>query len=117
MAWSRFRSLLSSVSRPSPASSQVPSQFRSSTVSLGNPPLATQTRRLHHRATAFWSDFGRAIGIPAVAIAIGALLAIGLAEVLLNADSTAITVTVFAIVGAIILAGTTLLALRPWEKD
>ena len=44
------------------------------------------------------------------------VLAIGLAEVLLNANSTAITVTVFAVVGAIILAGTTLLALRPWEK-
>jgi hypothetical protein len=65
---------------------------------------------------AFWSDFGRAIGIPAVAIAIGALLAIGLAEVLLSAESTAVTVSVFAIVGAIILGGTTLLALRPWEK-
>ena len=65
---------------------------------------------------AFWSDFGRAIGIPAVAIAIGALLAIGLAQVLLNADSTFVVVSVFAIVGAIILGGTTLLALRPWEK-
>jgi len=66
---------------------------------------------------AFWSDFGRAIGIPAVAIAIGALLAIGLAQVLLNAESTVVTVSVFAIVGAIILGGTTLLALRPWDKD
>ena len=65
---------------------------------------------------AFWSDFGRAIGIPAVAIAIGALLAIGLAQVLLNADSTVVVVSVFAIVAAIILGGTTLLALRPWEK-
>ena len=66
---------------------------------------------------AFWSDFGRAIGIPAVAIAIGALLAIGLAQVLLSAESTVVTVSVFSIVGAIILGGTTLLALRPWEKD
>ena len=65
---------------------------------------------------AFWSDFGRAIGIPGVAIAIGALLAIGLAQVLLNADSTVVVVSVFAIVAAIILGGTTLLALRPWEK-
>lgn len=82
---------------------------RQSTV--GDPNEATPSS-----SKAFWSDFGRAIGIPTVAIAIGALLAIGLAEVLLNANSTAITVTVFAIVGAIILAGTTLLALRPWEK-
>jgi len=66
---------------------------------------------------AFWSDFGRAIGIPAVAIAIGALLAIGLAQVLLSAESTVVTVSVFSIVGAIILGGTTLLALRPWDKD
>ena len=82
---------------------------RQSTV--GDPNEATPSS-----STAFWSDFGRAIGIPAVAIAIGALLAIGLAQVLLNANSTAITVTVFSVVGALILAGTTLLALRPWEK-
>ena len=63
---------------------------------------------------AFWSDFGRAIGIPAVAIAVGALLAVGLAQLLLNADSTAIVVTVFSFFGAFILGGTTLLALRPW---
>ena len=66
---------------------------------------------------AFWSDFGRAIGIPAVAIAVGALLAVGLAQLLLNADSTAIVVTVFSVIGAVILGGTTLLALRPWDKD
>jgi hypothetical protein len=51
-----------------------------------------------------------------VAIAIGALLAVGLAQILLSAESTAVTVSVFAVVGAIILGGTTLLALRPWEK-
>ena len=66
---------------------------------------------------AFWSDFGRAIGIPAVAIAVGALLAIGLAQVLLNADSTAVVVSVFSVIGALILGGTTLLALRPWDRD
>ncbi|MGB9358699.1 MAG: hypothetical protein WCC01_09095 [Acidimicrobiia bacterium] len=66
---------------------------------------------------AFWSDFGRAIGIPAVAIAVGALLAIGLAQLLLNADSTTVVVAVFSVVGALILGGTTLLALRPWDKD
>ena len=65
----------------------------------------------------FWSDFGRAIGIPAVAIAGGALLAVGLAQVLLNADSTAVVVSVFAVVAAVILGGTTLLALRPWDRD
>ena len=78
---------------------------------VGDPNEATPST-----SEAFWSDFGRAIGIPAVAIAIGALLAIGLAQVLLSADSTVVTVTVFSVVGAIILGGTTLLALRPWEK-
>jgi hypothetical protein len=57
------------------------------------------------------------VGIPSVAIAIGALLAVGLAQVLLSAGSTVATVSVFSLVGAIILGGTTLLALRPWEKE
>ena len=87
----------------------VDSLSRQSTV--GDPNEATPPS-----SEAFWSDLGRAIGIPAVAIAIGALLAIGLAQVLLSAESTAVTVSVFSIVGAIILGGTTLLALRPWEK-
>ena len=80
--------------------------------SIGDPNEATPST-----GEAFWSDFGRAVGIPAVAIAIGALLAVGLAEILLSAESTAVTVSVFAIVGAIILGGTTLLALRPWDKE
>ena len=61
-------------------------------------------------------DFGGAIGIPALAIAIGALLAISLAQILLAADSVAVTVTIFAVAGAVILGGTTLLALRPWDR-
>jgi hypothetical protein len=80
--------------------------------SIGDPNEATPAT-----GEAFWSDFGRAVGIPAVAIAIGALLAVGLAQVLLSAGSTVATVSVFSLVGAIILGGTTLLALRPWEKE
>jgi len=79
--------------------------------SIGDPNEATPSS-----SEAFWSDFGRAIGIPALAIAIGAFLAVGLAQILLNADSTAVVVSVFAIVGAAILGGTTLLALRPWDR-
>ena len=79
--------------------------------SIGDPNEATPSS-----STAFWSDFGRAVGIPAAAIAIGALLAVGLAQLLLNADSTAVVVSVFAVIGAVILGGTTLLALRPWDK-
>lgn len=80
--------------------------------SIGDPNEATPST-----GEAFWSDFGRAVGIPAVAIAIGALLAVGLAQILLRADSTVVTVTVFSVAGAVILGGTTLLALRPWEKE
>mgnify|MGYP001815613146 CR=1 FL=1 len=79
--------------------------------SIGDPNEATPSS-----SKAFWSDFGRAVGSPAVAIAIGAVRAVGLAQILLSADSTVVTVTVFAVVAAIILGGTTLLALRPWEK-
>lgn len=79
--------------------------------SIGDPNEATPSS-----SEAFWSDFGRAVGIPALALAFGALLAIGLAELLLASDSTIVTVSVFGVVGAIILGGTTLLALRPWDK-
>lgn len=80
--------------------------------SIGDPNEATP-----RSGEAFWSDFGRAVGVPALAIAIGALLAVGLAQLLLSAESTLVTVTVFSVVGAIILGGTTLLALRPWESN
>lgn len=67
-------------------------------------------------ATAFWLDLGRAVGVPALAIAVGALLAIGLAQILLNVESTVVTVGVFAAAGALVLGGTALLALRPWDN-
>ena len=63
-----------------------------------------------------WSDFARAVGVPALAVGVGALIAIGLAEILLSAESTIATVSIFAAAGAVILAGTALLALRPWDK-
>jgi hypothetical protein len=80
--------------------------------SIGDPNEATPPS-----GEAFWSDFGRAVGVPAFAIALSALLAVGLAQLLLSTKSTAVTVSVFAVVGAIILGGTTLLALRPWDKN
>ena len=43
-------------------------------------------------------------------------LAIGLSQILLNTHSTAMAVTIFAIAGALILGGTSLLALRPWDN-
>lgn len=65
---------------------------------------------------AFWMDLGGAIGVPTLAIAIGALLAIALAQLLLNADSPEVAVAAFSIVGALILGATTALALRPWDR-
>ena len=64
----------------------------------------------------FWSDMVRAIGIPTLAIALGALLAVGLAELLLSTDSAAVSVAVFSLVGALILGATALFALRPWDR-
>ena len=66
---------------------------------------------------AFWSDAMGAVGVPLLAVVVGAFLAISLSQVLLNAESTAVAVTVFAVVGAVILGLTTLLALRPWDKS
>lgn len=66
--------------------------------------------------TEFLTDMVQAIGIPTLAIAIGALLAVGLAERLLSTDSTAVSVAVFSVVGALILGLTALFALRPWDR-
>jgi len=64
----------------------------------------------------FWGDMVRAIGIPTLAIAIGALLAVGLAELLLSTDSATVSVAVFSLVGALILGATALFAMRPWDR-
>lgn len=67
-------------------------------------------------AAEFFGDMVRAIGVPTLAIAIGALLAVGLAELLLSTDSAAVSVAVFSVVGALILGATALFALRPWDR-
>ncbi len=64
----------------------------------------------------FFTDMGRAIGTPALSIAIGALLAVGFAELLLSTESAAISVAIFSVVGALILGGTALVAARPWDR-
>ena len=66
---------------------------------------------------AFWMDLGGAIGVPLLALGIGALLAIGLAQLLLSADSTTVTVVTFSLVAAAILGLVTLLAYRPWDRS
>lgn len=66
---------------------------------------------------AFWMDLGGAIGVPLLALGIGALLAIGLAQLLLSAESTTVTVVTFSLVAAAILGLVTLLAYRPWDRS
>jgi len=68
-------------------------------------------------AQAAWRDMARAVGIPLLAMALIAIVAITLAQVLLGSHSTVVAVAVFAGVGALVLGATTLLALRPWEHD
>jgi hypothetical protein len=64
----------------------------------------------------FWSDMARAIGVPVMSIAIGALFAVGLALLLLSTDNAFASVAIFATVGALILGGTAVIALRPWDR-
>ena len=79
--------------------------------SMGDTNEATPTS-----GGAFWSDVARSVGVPALAIGVGALIAIGLAEILLSTGSTVVAVAIFAGAGAVILAATALFALRPWDK-
>ena len=65
---------------------------------------------------AFWSDLMGAIGVPALAALIVASLAIGFSQLLLNSESSTAAVAFFAGIAALILGGTTLVALRPWER-
>ncbi len=66
---------------------------------------------------AFWMDLGGAIGVPVLAMGVGALLAIGLAQLLLSAESTTVTVVVFSLVSAGVFGVVTLLAYRPWDRS
>ena len=66
---------------------------------------------------AFWMDLGGAIGVPVLAMGVGALLAIGLAQLLLSAESTTVTVVVFSLVSAVVFGVVTLLAYRPWDRS
>jgi hypothetical protein len=66
---------------------------------------------------AFWLDTMGAVGLPTLAAIIIAFLAISLAQLLLSAESTVVAVTAFSVVAALILGGTTLFALRPWDRS
>jgi hypothetical protein len=65
---------------------------------------------------AFWSDLMGAVGVPVLAAVIVAALAIGFSQLLLTSGSPIAAVAAFAVVAAVILGATSLIALRPWEK-
>ncbi len=79
---------------------------------LGAPNVATP-----HSGAEILRDLARAVGTPLIAAVVVAVLAVGLAQVLLSSPAPAVAIAVFALVAAAILAGTTLAALRPWERD
>ena len=58
----------------------------------------------------------RAIGAPVIAIIVAAAFAVALAQLLLAFEGVG-AVVIFSVVGALVLGGATLIALRPWERD
>jgi hypothetical protein len=58
---------------------------------------------------------GRAIGLPVLAVVIGGIFAVGLAQILLETSGT-MAVILFSLAGAIVLGGAALIAYRPWER-
>jgi len=64
---------------------------------------------------AFMREMVRAVSAPMIGTVAAAAFAIGLSQVLLAVEGIG-AVAIFAVVGALVLAGATLLALRPWER-
>ncbi len=58
----------------------------------------------------------RAVGLPIMAVVIGGVFAVGLAQILLEATAT-MAVVIFSAAGALVLGGAALLAYRPWDRD
>lgn len=56
-----------------------------------------------------------AVGAPVIALIVAAVFAISLSQVLLAVEGTG-AVVIFAVVGALVLGGATLIALRPWDR-
>ena len=64
---------------------------------------------------AMMTEMARAIGAPLIALILGAVFAVALAQVLLELGGAG-AVAVFSIVAALVLGGATLAALRPWQR-
>lgn len=64
---------------------------------------------------AFTAEMVRAVGSPMIGVIFAAGFAIGLSQLLLAIEGLG-AVAIFSVVGALVLGGATLLALRPWER-
>ncbi len=84
---------------------------------LARPAVVGGNEAMPASARDVWVDMARAVGVPLIAMIIIVLLAVSLAQVLLNSPSPIVSVAVFALVALVILGGTTALALRPWDRD
>ncbi len=84
---------------------------------LARPAVVGGNEALPASARDVWTDMARAVGVPLIAVIIIVLLAVSLAQVLLNSPSPTVSVAVFALVATAILGGTTALALRPWDRN
>lgn len=65
---------------------------------------------------AFTKEMMAAIGAPTIALVVVAVVAVGLAQVLLSLHGAA-AVAAFSVAAALILAGAAFVAYRPWERD
>ena len=57
----------------------------------------------------------QAVGAPVIALIVGAVFAISLSQILLAVEGTG-AVVIFSVVGAVVLGGAALIALRPWDR-
>jgi hypothetical protein len=77
---------------------------------LGLEGEAWETRR------GVMTSMTRAVGTPVLAVMIAGAFALGLSQVLLEAEGT-LAVALFALAGALVLGGAVLLAYRPWDRS
>ncbi len=85
--------------------------------SLARPAfLGLEGEAMPESAGAMMKEMMRAVGAPIIAIVAAAAFAISLSQVLLAVEGVG-AVAIFSVVGAIVLGGATLIALRPWDRD
>jgi hypothetical protein len=78
--------------------------------------LGLEGEAIPESAGAVMVEMGRALGAPLIALIVGAGFAVGLSQILLAVEGTG-AVAIFSVVGALVLGGATLIALRPWERN